>query len=214
MQAIADIRRDYKLKSFEESDAAHNPFHQFTNWWEEAIHSNIDEVNAMTLATVNSAGKPSARTVLLKGYTEEGLVFFTNYNSAKGQNILSNPNAALLFFWKELERQIRIEGVVEKIASAESDAYFNSRPIGSRWGAWASPQSTIIPDRKFLENNFLKITEKYPDENSVPRPSNWGGYIVKPNQFEFWQGRTSRLHDRILYKQKYVNEWIKMRLAP
>ncbi len=214
MQDIADIRRDYKLKSLEETAMAENPFDQFTIWWEEAIGSNIDEVNAMTLATVNSEGKPSARTVLLKGYTGEGFIFFTNYNSAKGQDILVNPNVALLFFWKELERQIRIEGMVEKISPAESDAYFNSRPVGSRLGAWASPQSEIIPSRQFLEDSFEQITAQYPDAAKLERPLNWGGYIVKPSRLEFWQGRSSRLHDRIVYTQHKSSGWKRDRLAP
>ena len=149
--SISDIRRDYMLKSFDESHAADNPFDQFREWWDEATSADIDEVNAMTLATVDANGKPAARIVLLKGYTHEGFVFFTNYESAKGQDLAINPNAALLFFWKELERQIRIEGTVEKIDPADSDAYFHSRPAGSRIGAWVSPQSKVIPDRALLE---------------------------------------------------------------
>src|SRR5574343_463478 len=197
--SISDIRRDYMLKSFDESHAADNPFDQFREWWDEATSADIDEVNAMTLATVDANGKPAARIVLLKGYTHEGFVFFTNYESAKGQDLAINPNAALLFFWKELERQIRIEGTVEKIDPADSDAYFHSRPAGSRIGAWVSPQSKVIPDRAFLENNYNQLIEKYPDENKVPRPPHWGGFIVKPESFEFWQGRSSRLHDRLKY---------------
>lgn len=214
MQPIADIRRDYKLKSFDEQDAAANPFDQFKVWWEEAIHADIDEVNAMTLATVDSKGKPSARIVLLKGYTQEGFIFFTNYNSAKGQNMELNPQVALLFFWKELERQIRIEGKVEKLATVDSDAYFNSRPVTSRLGAWASPQSTVIANRAFLEDNFEKFTAQYAGESIIPRPEHWGGYLVKPESFEFWQGRSSRLHDRILYSENISSYWKMNRLAP
>ncbi len=212
--SIADIRKDYILKSFEESDAASNPFDQFTKWWDEAIIAEIDEVNAMTLATASIDAKPSARIVLLKGYTKEGFIFFTNYKSAKGQEIANNHNVALLFFWKELERQIRIEGSIEKIAAADSDAYFNSRPGGSKIGAWASPQSEVIPNRIFLEKQIEDLTAKYPDYNLVPRPENWGGYIVKPTLIEFWQGRSSRLHDRLQYSLIENGEWIRERLAP
>ncbi|MBH2004575.1 MAG: pyridoxamine 5'-phosphate oxidase [Sphingobacteriia bacterium] len=212
--SIADIRRDYMLKSFDEADASVNPFEQFTSWWEEVTSAEIDEVNAMTLATVNTAGRASARIVLLKGYTHEGFVFFTNYSSAKGQEIAANQHVALLFFWKELERQIRIEGIAQKIAAADSDAYFHSRPPGSRIGAWVSPQSQVIPGRQFLEDNFKKITEQYPDENQVPRPEHWGGYIVIPESFEFWQGRASRLHDRLQYTLQPGQQWKRERLAP
>lgn len=213
LSSISDIRRDYMLKSFDESHAANDPFDQFREWWEEATSADIDEVNAMTLATVDGNGKPAARIVLLKGYTQDGFIFFTNYESAKGQDLAINPNAALLFFWKELERQIRIEGTVEKIDSADSDAYFHSRPAGSRIGAWVSPQSKVIPDRFFLENNYNVLVKKYPDENAVPRPPHWGGYIVKPESFEFWQGRSSRLHDRLKYT-KTKKGWNRERLAP
>ena len=212
--SISDIRRDYMLKSFDESDALSNPFDQFTTWWEEATSADIDEVNAMTLATVTSEGCPTARIVLLKGYTHDGFVFFTNYNSAKGQEIAANNIVTLLFFWKELERQVRIEGVAEKIAAAESDAYFNSRPAGSRIGAWVSPQSEIIPNRAFLENNFTQLKEQYPDESAVPRPEHWGGYIVIPHSIEFWQGRSSRLHDRLKYNKDAKQNWERVRLAP
>ena len=214
MQPIADIRRDYKLKSFDEKDAATNPFDQFKVWWEEATNADIDEVNAMTLATVNGQGKPSARIVLLKGYTTEGFVFFTNYQSTKGQHIDANPQVALLFFWKELERQIRIEGSIEQLPVAESDAYYQSRPVGSRLGAWASPQSKVIADRQFLETNFEKYTAQYANESVIPRPPHWGGYLVKPDSFEFWQGRSSRLHDRILYADAHAGKWTMKRLAP
>jgi pyridoxamine 5'-phosphate oxidase len=214
LSSIADIRRDYKLKSFDEADAALHPFDQFKIWWDEATSADIDEVNAMTLATVDADGKPAARIVLLKGYTHEGFIFFTNYASAKGQALAANPHAALLFFWKELERQIRIEGLVEKISEADSDAYFHSRPAGSRIGAWVSPQSQVISGRAFLEDNFQQLMVKYPDERLVPRPPHWGGYIVKPTSFEFWQGRSSRLHDRLRFVQQPNQEWLRERLAP
>lgn len=215
LSSIADIRRDYMLKSFDESHAATNPFDQFKEWWDEATSAEIDEVNAMTLATVDVNRKPSARIVLLKGYTHDGFVFFTNYESAKGQELAANPNAAILFFWKELERQIRIEGTVEKISEADSDAYFHSRPAGSRIGAWVSPQSKVIPGRNFLEENYQRLMLQYPDENQVPRPPHWGGYIVKPESFEFWQGRSSRLHDRLRFtKNNQSSQWLRERLAP
>lgn len=212
MATIADIRKDYKLQSLHENEVAANPTEQFTTWWNEAMSSNIDEVNAMTLATSSTNGKPDARIVLLKGYDENGFVFFTNYQSRKAQELAANPFATLVFFWKELERQVRIEGTVEKIAAADSDAYFNSRPVGSRIGAWASPQSTVISDRNLLEENVKQLELQYADGN-IPRPEHWGGYVVKPTQVEFWQGRSSRLHDRIRYKLNN-NSWIIERLAP
>jgi len=212
MNAIADIRKDYKLKSLTEQDTAAEQVTQFSAWWNEAIESKIDEVNAMTLATVTAAGKPDARIVLLKGFTPEGFSFFTNYNSRKGKEMAANPFATLVFFWKELERQVRIEGSVEKLDAASGDAYFHSRPAGSRIGAWASPQSAVIDNRSILEENVQQLEKKYPDGN-IPRPEYWGGYIVKPVQVEFWQGRSNRLHDRILYRQNH-GHWVKERLAP
>lgn len=213
MHSIADIRKDYKLQSLNEADMAEDPFHQFTHWWNEAINSQIDEVNAMTLATASNNGLPSARIVLLKGFTERGFVFFTNYASNKGKELDENPRAALVFFWKELERQIRIEGAVEKVSNEESDAYYHSRPAASRIGAWASPQSEKVVDRSILENNFLEYQNKF-GEGPIPRPEHWGGYIVKPVLFEFWQGRSSRLHDRLQYTWQHAQPWKLERLAP
>lgn len=213
-QSIADIRRDYSLKSLDEATASDNAYEQFNQWWGEAIEAQIDEVNAMTLATVNATGKPCARIVLLKGYTQEGFVFYTNYNSAKGQEIAANNQVTLLFFWKELERQVRIEGIAQKVSAADSDAYFYSRPAGSRIGAWVSPQSKVIPNRQFLEDNFKQLREQYPDDEKVPRPDHWGGYIVQPQSIEFWQGRSSRLHDRLLYTAEQNGIWRRERLAP
>ena len=212
MNSIADIRKDYKLRSFLEAEAASNPFVQFTEWWNDALASNIDEVNAMTLATVNAAGNPSARIVLLKGMSEEGYEFYTNYESHKAKEMAGNSNVALVFFWKELERQIRIEGTVKKAPEDVSDIYFNSRPAESRIGAWSSPQSKIIPSREILEDNVIANKIRF-EGKEITRPTFWGGYIVEPVLFEFWQGRSNRLHDRIEYVKNETG-WIKRRLAP
>jgi pyridoxamine 5'-phosphate oxidase len=213
MIKIADIRTEYKLRSLNEKDVNANPVVQFTKWWDEAVQSEIDDVNAATLATATLNGKPSARIILLKGYDERGFVFFTNYESNKGREIAANPQVSLVFFWKELQRQIRIEGTVEKVNTKESDEYFSSRPTGSRIGAWASPQSHVIKDRSEIEENAKKYKQQYPDEN-IPRPPYWGGYRIKPELIEFWQGRPSRLHDRIQYSLQKNNTWKIERLAP
>ena len=209
---IADIRREYSLQSLDENNIAENAVDQFTRWWNEAVNSEIPEVNAMTLATATKAGKPSARIVLLKGYDERGFIFFTNYDSGKGKELTQNPQAALVFFWKEIERQIRIEGEVEKIAAAESDEYFLSRPAGSRISAWASPQSQVITNRQILETGVERYATEF--KNSIPRPPHWGGYRVMPWRFEFWQGRTNRLHDRLQYTKIADGSWKVDRLAP
>jgi pyridoxamine 5'-phosphate oxidase len=213
MNKIADIRKDYRLSRFSETDAASNPIEQFTNWWNDAIKSEIDEVNAMTLATADSKGKPSGRIVLLKGYDEKGFVFFTNYKSLKGKELLQNPQVCLIFYWKELERQIKIEGIAEKLSSKENDAYFFSRPEGSKIGAWSSPQSSVIKGREVIEKNAQKYADKFANMN-IPRPPHWGGYYVKPLLFEFWQGGPSRLHDRIQYRRQKRSTWKIERLAP
>ncbi len=209
---IADIRKDYSLHSLNENEAASNPLEQFSKWWNDAVKSEILEVNAMTLATSTKNGKPSARIVLLKGFDERGFVFFTNYDSKKGETLAGNPYAALIFFWKEIERQIRIEGTVEKVSAEESDAYFFSRPEGSRIGAWASPQSKIIKNRSVLDDNVEKYKTEF--KNSIPRPPHWGGYRVMPELMEFWQGRSNRLHDRLQYTKTASGSWKVDRLAP
>ena len=213
MSSIADIRRDYSLKTLNEDEVADSPFLQFADWWQQAIESEIDEVNAMTLATASLEAVPAARIVLLKGYDENGFVFYTNYESAKGRELAENPKASLLFFWKELERQIRITGIVEKVSNAESDEYFLSRPTGSQIGAWASPQSHVIENRSWLEKQVKMLEEKFSSE-AVTRPSHWGGYRVKPVIIEFWQGRSSRLHDRLQYSLQENGSWKIERLAP
>ncbi len=212
MNNIADIRKDYKLQTLLETDVAADPIEQCDKWWEEAVKSEITEVNAMTLATATADGSPSARIVLLKGYDKNGFIFFTNYQSHKGKAMEQNANVCLVFFWAALERQIRITGTVEKISAAESDAYFTSRPVGSRIGAWASPQSTVIANRQVIEDSSAKFEKQFADSN-IPRPPHWGGYIVKPVQIEFWQGRPSRLHDRIQYSL-HKGSWSIERLAP
>jgi pyridoxamine 5'-phosphate oxidase len=210
---IADIRRDYSLKDLTEQDVNPDPIKQFGLWWEEASQSKIDEVNAMTLATASSDGLPSARIVLLKGFSEQGFVFFTNYESYKGKQLAENPKACLVFFWKELERQVRITGLVLKISSKESDEYFNSRPEASRIGAWASPQSRMIANRQWMDEKFNEMVIKLKG-NAIERPSQWGGYLVKPVEIELWQGRPSRLHDRIQYSLEDNGAWKIERLAP
>ena len=210
---IAAIRRDYQMQSLLEKDVDSNPFNQFNAWWDDVLKSELDEVNAMTLATASSTGIPSARIVLLKSVSEQGFVFFTNYNSNKGKELEENPNACLVFFWKELERQIRITGKVKKVSAAESDEYFLSRPEGSRIGAWASPQSQVIASREIIEENTAKYEAEFAAGNII-RPPHWGGYIVMPEAFEFWQGRPNRLHDRIQYSLQKEGNWKIERLAP
>ena len=210
---IAGIRKDYKLAALDEDTAGADPLVFFSKWFAEAEAAQIKEINAMTLATSDLQMQPHARIVLLKGLDSEGFVFFTNYESAKGIEIAVNPNVALVFFWKELERQVRIEGHIEKIAEAESNAYFQSRPAGSRIGAWASPQSRKIAHRNILDLNYARYQEEFPDLD-IPRPEHWGGYRVLPKHIEFWQGRSSRMHDRILFEKKETGSWTRHSLAP
>lgn len=209
---IANLRKNYELKALSESEISENPFSQFAIWFNEAIECRIDEPNAMALATVAPDGFPGNRIVLLKGFSGEGFSFFTNYNSSKGQDLVHNNKAALLFFYKEMERQIRITGTVKKISEANSVEYFASRPKESRIAAWVSEQSSIIPGRHILEERFNELSETY-STSEVPKPPHWGGYILHPLSFEFWQGRTNRLHDRILYRLN-DNIWQCVRLAP
>jgi pyridoxamine 5'-phosphate oxidase len=211
--AIADIRKDYMLKSLSEKDIQADPFGQFEKWWEEALHSGVGEINAMTLATASADGMPDGRIVLLKGFDPQGFTFFTNYQSTKGQQLLENPRACLVFFWKELERQVRVSGRVVQVSEKESDAYFAKRPEGSRIGAWASPQSEVISSREWLEQNEEKIRSTLP-ESLIHRPPHWGGYRVRPARIEFWQGRPNRLHDRILFILQPDGSWRIERLAP
>ena len=213
MSTIADIRKEYKLQTLSEKDVVKDPFGQFDKWWQEAIRAGIDEPNAMTLATASADGMPDARIVLLKGFNTQGFTFFTNYNSTKGMQLLENPRASLVFFWKELERQVRISALVSLATEKVSDEYFNSRPEGSRIGAWASPQSEAIESREWLEENEKKYQEEWAGR-TISRPAHWGGYLLKPVKMEFWQGRPSRLHDRLLYTLQQNGSWKIERLAP
>ena len=210
---IADIRKNYSQKKLSEKKADPNPMKQFAKWWKQAVDSKIDEVNAMTLATSSPDGVPSARVVLLKGVEESGFIFFTNYDSYKGKQLAENPKACLVFFWKELERQVRITGLVEKVNTSSSDEYFYSRPVASQVGAIASPQSQVIESRDWLDTHY-KDLKKQLKNDTIQRPEHWGGYVVKPVIIEFWQGRPSRLHDRLQYSLEETGQWKIERLAP
>jgi pyridoxamine 5'-phosphate oxidase len=209
---IADIRREYRFRALVEEDAAADPFAQFHRWFDEAMKAELLEPTAMTLATVSPSGEPSARTVLLKQFNESGFVFFTNYDSAKAADLAAHPRACLLFYWGELERQVRVTGGVSRVSVDESRAYFESRPRESQIGAWVSPQSQRIPHRRVLEENFEALTAQY-EGGAVPLPPFWGGYRVAAERVEFWQGRPSRLHDRLLYTLG-EGGWKRGRLAP
>ena len=212
-EEIAQLRKDYTLHTLNEEDVAESPVTQFERWWQDAEKSQIVEMNAMTLATTGNDGIPDARTVLLKAFDEKGFVFFTNFNSAKSTQLEFNANCCLLFFWKELERQIRVNGIAEKISIKESIEYFDSRPDGSKIGAWASPHSMVVAGKTWLKETFQYYTERF-KHGKIPKPPHWGGYRVKPVRIEFWQGRPSRMHDRILYTQEATGNWKTERLAP
>ena len=210
---VADLRQNYTFTNLLETKVDSDPIKQFASWFEEALNADLLEPNAMTLATASPDGKPSARIVLLKGYDERGFVFYTNYESTKGRQLIANPQAALVFLWDRLERQVRIEGKVVKIDEEESDNYFHSRPVSSQIGAWTSEQSQVIPNREVLEKRQQELAQKYSDGATIPRPPHWGGFRLIPDVIEFWQGRPSRLHDRLIYRL-HDTTWEIVRLSP
>ncbi|MES2590270.1 MAG: pyridoxamine 5'-phosphate oxidase [Bacteroidota bacterium] len=209
---INTLRHDFAKQSLDEKEVNPSPIQQFETWFKEAVDAKVNEPNAMTVSTATKEGKPSARILLLRNFTDEGFVYYTNYTSRKGRELTENPYCALLFFWPELERQVRIEGRIQQQTPEESEIYFNTRPRSSKLGAWTSEQSKVIANREVLNVQYTKLSEKYPDEQ-VPRPPHWGGYLLKPTTVEFWQGRPSRLHDRILYTAEN-DGWKIERLAP
>ena len=212
--SIADLRQNYTLAGLDRSDLNADPIEQFNLWFQQTLEADLIEPNAMTLATATSDGKPTARIVLLKGVSDRGFVFYTNYESQKGQQLIANPYAALVFLWDKLERQVRIEGRVEKLSSAESAEYFHSRPKASQLGAWTSDQSRVIPNREVLEKKQSELQKQYSGDATVPLPPHWGGFRVVPDRIEFWQGRPSRLHDRLVYDLQTDGSWQIERLSP
>ncbi len=213
-QSVALIRREYKGLPLEEKNVSPNPFQQFEIWFEEAARKIADDPNAMILSTVDEEGQPAGRTVLMKGFDDEGFVFYTNYESRKADHIENNPQVCLTFYWPDILRQIIIEGTAEKIPGFQSDTYFRTRPAGSRISAVASPQSRVVSSRTDLEKRVRKVQREYDNYNDIPRPDYWGGYLVRPRRFEFWQGRVNRLHDRICYTSADNRLWKIQRLAP
>jgi pyridoxamine 5'-phosphate oxidase len=211
---LHDLRKDYRWGALLESNVAANPIAQFKTWFEQYTHMDTPDNTAMVVSTVDVHGVPSTRVVLLKELTDDTFVFYTNYKSKKGQSLLANPNVSLLFFWPEMERQVRVTGVAEKLSAEKSDIYFRSRPFESRVSAIISPQSQVVPNREYLENLMFDFLEKNAENTILIRPENWGGVAVKPRSIEFWQGRPSRLHDRLLYTKQPNNSWIIERLAP
>lgn len=211
---LHNIRQEYHSQILEIHDMAASPFHQFHDWFQDVLKADIADPNAMTLSTATQGGRPSSRVVLLKDYSEKGFSFFTNYESRKGREIDDNPFVSLNFFWKELHRQVRIEGRVEKLPLKDSETYFQSRPRGSQVGAWASPQSGFIENRKVLDKKIEEIQKRFEGQEVLPLPPFWGGYLVVPDAFEFWQGQPSRLHDRFLYELQRDGEWRVLRVAP
>lgn len=210
---LADLRKDYSLAGLKEKDLAKDPFRQFDKWFQEAEAARIPEPNAMTLATANRDARPSARTVLLKGVDGRGFVFYTNYESRKGRDLEANPQASLVFAWLALERQVIVNGLVARITREESAAYFHSRPLANQLSAWASQQSTIVSSRSVLEDNMKMLEKKYAGQ-TVPLPPYWGGFRLNPETVEFWQGRRSRLHDRLRYRRESDGSWAIDRLSP
>ena len=211
---LKHLREDYSSTPLEIEEAPADPLQLFEQWMQEALHAKLAEPNALTLATATTEGKPSARVVLLKGVNPAGFIFYTNYDSQKGKELEANPQAAMTFLWLELQRQVRIEGKVEKISAADSAAYFQSRPKGSQIGALASPQSQVIPDRKVLEDKVQALEATYAGVEKLPCPAHWGGFILQPEKIEFWKGRSSRLHDRLVYEKQGDESWAIVRLAP
>ncbi|MFM8414609.1 MAG: pyridoxamine 5'-phosphate oxidase [Planctomycetota bacterium] len=207
-------RKEYEQGTLDEESIDRDPIRQFAGWYDAAVAAGVPEPEAMTLSTATPDGRPSARVVLLRGFDARGFCFFTNYESQKGRELAANPHAALTFHWAALERQVRIEGRVEKTTAAESDAYFTSRPSTSRLGAWSSPQSRVIADRAALEELFARFRAEHPDDTTIPRPAHWGGFRLVPERIEFWQGRPSRLHDRLRFRRDATGAWLLERLAP
>ena len=211
--SLADLRKEYTLAGLRRASLDPDPMAQFKQWFQQAVDADVPEPSAMTLSTVDRDGQPSSRVVLLKGLDERGFSFYTNYESRKARELAANPRGSLLFLWKELERQVAIRGRVSKLSAEESDAYFKLRPRGSRLGAWASHQSQVIANRDALDERLRQLEQKYPGEN-IPRPPHWGGYVLAPAEFEFWQGRPNRLHDRFRYVRPDAGPWLIERLSP